>query len=279
MKRLIRLLILLALVAYPRTAHAQSMNQCIDSCWSSCSAEPLGSSSKSACVDRCIKYTCRASADVWGAIAYSKADKAYGYSFELDDEATARKVALDKCRKYGNACVVETAFKSACGAVAAGGSQVAWGIDRTRQAAEQRALAECARLGAKGCEIQTWVCSAPNAAGSGGTSAPPSPPPVPKTAAWGAIAYSAGDMGAGWAQGKADQSSAEREAMAACQQRGKACVLRASFNKQCGALAADRNFEGWGTSTDAREAQQAAMNECRKAGGTACALHIMFCSM
>ena len=279
MKRLIRLLILLSLAANPRTAHPQSMNQCIDNCWMSCSAEPLGSSSKSACVDLCIRYNCSASVNVWGAIAYSKPDKAFGYAFELKDEASARRAALEKCRKYGTACVVETAFKSACGAVAAGSGQVGWGIDRTRQAAEQRALAECARTGARGCEIQTWACSAPTAAGAGGTSAPASPPPVPKTAAWGAIAYSAGDMGAGWAQGKADRASAEREAMAACQQRGKACVLRASFNKQCGALAADRNFEGSGTSTDARNAQQEAMNACRKAGGTRCALRIMFCSM
>jgi hypothetical protein len=67
--------------------------------------------------------------------------------------------------------------------------------------------------------------------------------------------------------------------LAVCQQRGKSCVLRGAFNKQCGALAADRNFEGVGTSTDARAAQAKAMDECRKAGGTRCVLHIMFCSM
>ena len=86
-------------------------------------------------------------------------------------------------------------------------------------------------------------------------------------------------MGAGWSQGKSDRGAAEREAMALCQQRGKSCVLRATFNKQCGALAADRNFEGLGVSADVREAQQKAMDECRKAGGTRCAPHIMFCSM
>jgi hypothetical protein len=277
MKPLIRLLVLLSLASYPRPAHAQ--NRCIDNCWFSCSAEPLGSSSKSACVDLCIRHNCSTSVNVWGAIAYSKPDKAFGYSFEHEDEATARRVAMEKCRTRGTACVVQTAFRSACGALAAGGGRVGWGVDRTRQAAEQRALSECAKTGASGCEIQAWACSAPNAAGSSETSAPPSPPPVARTAAWGAIAYSVADMGAGWAQGKADQTTAEREAMAACRQRGKACVLRASFNKQCGALAADGTFEGWGTSTDARQAQQEAMNGCRKAGGARCALRIMFCSM
>jgi Domain of unknown function (DUF4189) len=86
-------------------------------------------------------------------------------------------------------------------------------------------------------------------------------------------------MGAGWSQGKDDRTSAEKEALAACAQRGEACTLRTSFNKQCGALAADRDFTGWGTSADQREAQQKAIDDCKKAGGTRCALHISFCSL
>jgi hypothetical protein len=274
-----RLLILLSLASLARPVRAQNMNYCIDKCWSSCSAEPMGSSAKSACVDQCIQYTCRASLDVWGAIAYSKPDKAFGYSFELADEATARKVAMENCRKHGSNCVVETAFSRSCAALAAGGDRIGWGTERTREAAEKRALSQCALTGANGCAVQTWVCSAPNAAANSGTAPRPSPPPALRAVAWGAIAYSAADMGAGWSQGKTDRTAAEREAMALCQQRGKSCVLRATFNKQCGALAADRNFEGSATAADAREAQQKAMDECRKAGGTHCALHIMFCSM
>lgn len=95
---------------------------------------------------------------------------------------------------------------------------------------------------------------------------------------WGAIAYSTRDMGAGWSQGKEDRASAEREAMSVCSQRGKECVVRTAFNKQCGALAADRDFAGWGTSADQGEAQQKAIADCKKAGGTNCALHISFCS-
>ena len=267
------------LLSFSSAALPQNMNRCIDNCWSSCSGEPLGSSSKQACVERCIRYTCRASVDVWGAIAYSKPDKGYGYSFELENEATARKVAMENCRKHGSNCVVETVFNRACAALAAGGEHVGWGIDRTRDSAEKRAMSECALTGAKGCAIQTWVCSAPNSSSNGGTAPAPAPRPAPKAVAWGAIAYSAADMGAGWSQSKGDRASAEREAMALCQQRGKSCVLRAAFNKQCGALAADRTIEGWGTSTDAREAQQKAIDECRKAGGARCTLHIMFCSM
>jgi hypothetical protein len=272
-------LIPLSLILLSRPGRAQDINACIDHCWTmTCSAEPLGSSAKSACVDQCIQYTCRAAREVWGAIAYSKPDKAYGYSFEREDQATARRAAMENCRKHGTNCVVETVFSRACAALAAGRDHI--GTDRSREAAEKRALAECAATGAKGCAIQTWVCSAPNASANGGTAPPtPAPLPAPKAVAWGAIAYSAADMGAGWSQGKSDRASAEREAMAICQQRGKSCVLRTAFNKQCGALAADGNFEGSATSTNAREALQKAMDECRKAGGTRCAPQVMFCSM
>jgi hypothetical protein len=78
--------------------------------------------------------------------------------------------------------------------------------------------------------------------------------------------------------GKSDRPSAEKEAMNTCSQRGRACVLRAAFNKQCGALAADRGIAGLGVSTDQRDAQRKAMDECAKAGGTRCVLHIAFCS-
>jgi hypothetical protein len=272
----VRILILLALAAVVPGVYGQDVADCIEQCFNmSCSGYPLGSSSKDACRDRCT-YNCKLPIKTWGAIAYSKTDKAYGYSYEMEDEQSARQVALTNCRKHGTNCVLETVFNRTCAAVAAGGDRVGWGTAPTRDAAEQRAMTECSRTGAKGCEVQTWVCSAPSA--SGGTVPAPTPPPAPKAVSWGAIAYSAGDMGAGWSQGKGDRASAEREALAACQQRGKACVLQPAFNKQCGALAADGRFQGFGASTDARQAQQKAMDDCRKAGGTRCVLHVMFCS-
>jgi len=211
----------------------------------------------------------------WGAIAYSKTDKVSGWSFEQNDKATADRTALQYCAKQGGGkCLVEASFNHACGAVAADGAIVTWGSSGTRSSAEQRALAECSRVGGKKCDVEAWVCSAPNA-----SSAPPSAPPPPRSVSWGAIAYSSADMGAGWSQGKADRASAEKEALTACAQRGKACVLQTAFNKQCGALAADRNLTGWATSADQREAQQKAIDDCKKNGGARCVLHISFCSM
>lgn len=213
----------------------------------------------------------------WGAIAYSKKDKISGWSFEQVDRASAERVALQNCNKEGGVkCVIETSFNATCGAVAADGDLVAWGTNRTEPSAKLSATAECTKLGGKKCEVEASVCSAHGTSSSPGT--PPPPPPAPKAIAWGAIAYSSADMGAGWSQGKNDRSSAEKEAMALCAQRGKGCVLQTTFNKQCGALAADRNFTGVGVSTDQRQALQKALDECRKAGGERCAPHISFCS-
>jgi hypothetical protein len=222
---------------------------------------------------------CRGKAgNAWGAIAYSRKEKVSGWSYEQNDKAAAERAALQYCAKQGGGkCLVEASFNHECGAVAADGEIVTWGTSGARLSAQQRALAECSRAGGKKCAVAASVCSAPNA-----SSAPPSAPlspPSAKNVSWGAIAYSSKDMGAGWSQGKADRGSAEKAALTACSQRGKACVLRTAFNKQCGALASDHDFTGWGTSTDQREAQQKAIGDCKKAGGTMCVLHISFCSM
>jgi len=250
---------------------------CGDDCYTQCiirnncfGSNPWGGSS---CYDLC-RNSCKE--EGWGAIAYSWKDKISGWSFALNSEGTAAQVAKQFCTRHGGAnCILQATYYNACGAVAADGDLVAWGTESTKVQAEQRALAECAKIGGKNCVVEVSACSARN---SNSGSGPASPPPPPKAISWGAIAYSTRDMGAGWSQGKEDRASAEREAMNACSQRGKACVLRTAFNKECGALAADRDFAGWGTSINPREAQQKAIAECKKAGGTNCALHIMFCS-
>ncbi len=282
MKQRDRVLILLSVSSLVRptfistAAGADCFIECMErsGCWSGNSGANCGFNNAHA-MELC-RIRCQGkSSSGWGAIAYSEEDKISGWSFEQGDKATAEKIAVQYCTKSrGVQCVVETSFNHTCGAVAADGDIVRWGTDPTKLNAQQRALAECNRAGGKKCAIEAWVCSAPNA-----SSAPPSAPRPPKSISWGAIAYSSADMGAGWSQGKDDRASAENEALTACSQRGKACVLRTAFNKQCGALAADRDFTGLGTSADQREAQQKAIDECKKAGGARCVLHISFCSM
>ncbi len=281
MKQESRILILLSAsltigqALIPSAAAQDCFIQCMErsGCWSGRSSDPSAhcNNQPELCRIQCQGKTGKG----WGAIAYSRRDKISGWSFEQSDKATAENLALRFCvRQGGSKCQIEASFNSACGSVAADGDTVTWGTSSTRSDAQQRALAECARAGGRNCAIQAWVCSAPNS----GTP-PPAPPPAPKSISWGAIAYSSQDMGAGWSQGKNDRAAAESEAMKICSQRGRSCVLETSFNKQCGALAADRNFTGFGTSADQREAQQKAMDACRKAGGNRCALHIAFCSL
>jgi uncharacterized protein DUF4189 len=233
----------------------------------------------------------KTSAPTYGAISYSRKDKLWGYSYNQDTQAGAEKMASQNCVKQGGAqCVVHASFHNTCGAVAASGdgSVITWGIAGSKYSAQQYAEASCHKNGGTKCEAQASICSSPDSSGasvlgktsgsSSSTSAPTTVAPVSKVA-WGAIAYSAGDMAAGYSQGKDDRVSAEKEAMATCAQRGKACSVRTAFNKQCGALAADRAITGVGTSADQRDANQKAIDDCKRAGGARCVLHVSFCSM
>src|SRR5208337_240086 len=231
MKRCVRLLIFLfaGLLLQPTFIPTASGGDCYSDClgrYNCYSTHPYAGTD---CYNLC-RESCRP--DGWGAIAYSWKDKMWGYSFALSSEGTAAQVAKKFCASKGGAnCIVQATYYEACGAVAADGELVAWGTENTLVKAQQRAILECTKIGGKRCVVGASACSARN--GTPDTH-PASPPPPPKAIAWGAIAYSTRDMGAGWSQGKNDRASAEREAMSTCSQRGKACVLRTAFNKACG---------------------------------------------
>lgn len=255
----------------PPLARAQT---CYESCQNSCRGLS-GLITSSECVDTCAR-DCDQESDnqprPYGAIAYGTDHAAEGISWNKGTQAEADQVALATCGKHGNNCKIVYRFRDTCAAlaVAMGSQHYEGATGDTEKTAEANATAVCQRNWGK-CLTNLSACSV-----TGVTR--PSPPPPPKAISWGAIAYSTADMGAGWSRSKSDRASAEKEAMSACSQRGKACVLRIAFNKQCGALAADRDFAGWGVSTDQREAQRKAIDECTKAGGTRCVLHIAFCS-
>jgi hypothetical protein len=268
------LLVLSAAVFLPPASGADCIIECMErsGCWHGRSiSDPHGCNVQ----PQLCQIQCEGHANNrWGAIAYSRRDRIAGWSHGQSSRAAAERTALQYCTKQGGAgCRVEASFFNLCGAVAADGEHVGWGTAGAKMGAEQRALAECAKAGGRKCAVEAWVCASTET-----SPAPRSAPPPPRQTSWGAIAYSTRDMGAGWSRGKDDRASAEKEAMSLCSQRGKACVLRTAFNKQCGALAADRDFTGWAVSADQREAQQKAVAECARAGGARCALHIAFCS-
>ena len=90
-----RILILLAFAAVAQPIQGQDVAHCIERCFDSvCSGYPIGSSAKDACRERCT-YDCKQPIRIWGAIAYSQTDNAFGYSYEMEDQQSARQVALE----------------------------------------------------------------------------------------------------------------------------------------------------------------------------------------
>jgi hypothetical protein len=249
-------------------------DKCLNDCMNICKLGPerLAWGCQENCGGQCAKYNRNVPAP-YGAIAVGTGGQ--GISQNRTSSAAADRDAIAACSKYGSACKVVYRFQNTCAAIAeAKGTrnfEVATGNTEREAAASATAVCQ-QRWGA--CRGALSTCSLTGTSGS----SKPNPPAPPRAISWGAIAYSAADMGAGWSQGKSDQASAEKEAMSACSQRGKACVLRIAFNKQCGALAADRGLAGWATSTEPLEAQQKAVEQCTKNGGTRCVLHISFCS-
>ncbi len=273
--RILVLALALAFVFTPRPSRAQSSDDyflCYELCQSNC-RDRSNALDKSSCVDTCAMGCKKTEAPPrpFGAIAYGD-NRAEGISWNKGSQAEADDAALDTCAKTGSNCKIVYRYRDTCAALAVnpGSQHIAAATGRIEIDAKANAIEACQNSGGK-CFTNLSACSY-------SSEKRPYPPPKPKSISWGAIAYSTADMGAGYSQSKSDRASAEQEAMRICSQRGKSCVLRAAFNKQCAALAADRNFAGVGVSTDMREAQNKATADCTRAGGSRCVLHIAYCS-
>ena len=96
---------------------------------------------------------------------------------------------------------------------------------------------------------------------------------------WGAIAYSKTDATWGASWGWTEVENAKKRAMDRClARRGASCKVLATFEDQCGAVAADGTISGWGTADLRGPAQQRAVLECQKAGGKNCKVQAWACS-
>lgn len=269
----------IALISTPQLVHSQTddnFKQCLDRCFNVCDAGPeiLAFGCRSDCIGSCEKRSQNAPTP-YGAIAFGT-HGGEGISWNKGTWAAAGQGAIATCSKYGSNCRVVYQFQNTCAAlaVAKGGQHFEAATGATEKQAEAAATAMCHQHWGT-CLSDLSACSLLK---GNQAVARTNPAPQPQGASWGAIAYSAPDMKAGWSFGKSDQALAGREAMSACSQRGRACALQTIFYKQCAALAADRSFVGWATSTQPREAQQKAIEQCTKDGGENCVLHVFFCS-
>lgn len=103
--------------------------------------------------------TAEARADNYGAIAYSPASGAVGWSYDHPSRRRAERVAMGNCQSYADDCRIATFFFNACGAVARasnGGWGADWGNDRRE--AEDNALAACYNHG-DNCRVVRWACT------------------------------------------------------------------------------------------------------------------------
>lgn len=100
-----------------------------------------------------------AAATEFGAIAYSPATGAHGYSYNYSTRRQADRVAMANCRAYADDCRIIVDFWNACAALAVG-SNYGYGFayNVRRSAAQATALAIC-RRNDSGCKIVRWVCS------------------------------------------------------------------------------------------------------------------------
>jgi len=100
---------------------------------------------------------------IYGALAYSKRNGAYGFSTGFGDSESANEYAMEKCGQRGAGCYVVISFSNLCASVAADDSGgVFWGTAGTRQEAQRQSMLYCKRDGdAATCEIKVWACSIP----------------------------------------------------------------------------------------------------------------------
>jgi hypothetical protein len=100
-----------------------------------------------------------ASANEYGAIAFSRSTGAHGYSHNYGSRGAAENRAMSECRRHGGGCQIVVHFANACAALAVGrgnGYGVAW--SGGQQDAINRAVRACNGF-TSNCRVRRWVCS------------------------------------------------------------------------------------------------------------------------
>jgi len=96
----------------------------------------------------------------FGAIAFSRSTRMYGYVFDRADRDSARKGAIEECRLNAEKkdCKAVVDFENGCGALAVGDIGYGAGWGDSLGTAQRYALDSC-RAWTGGCHIVRWVCT------------------------------------------------------------------------------------------------------------------------
>jgi len=96
----------------------------------------------------------------YGAIAYGRSSRAFGFSYRWPSQAKAERVALQNCAEHGDDCEIMVWFEHNCGAVAAGsGTSAFWGLGDGDGRARAAALGKCREEEGEACKIKVSACS------------------------------------------------------------------------------------------------------------------------
>lgn len=97
--------------------------------------------------------------DMYGALAYSKADGAWGWWADATTQAAASKNALAKCSEHSSGCEVVLEFWNTCAAFATGsGGSYGWAHGPDENQVQSKAVDFCSEHGS-GCEVRVWACT------------------------------------------------------------------------------------------------------------------------
>jgi len=136
-----------------------ALSQCWEACSTYCDMYNQGTCTayRRTCEQRCGPSG-SASAQSYGAIAYSPGTGGYGYSYKYANRTEAESRAIKECGKSD--CKVATWFFNNCGALATS-SDGAWGGGHadSERGAQVAAQTRCAKEGGTHCEIKFTQCS------------------------------------------------------------------------------------------------------------------------
>ena len=100
-----------------------------------------------------------ARADRYGAIAYSRRTRHYGYADNAGSREAAERRAMERCE--GRDCKVEVWFRNSCGALATGedGQIFGWAHDTNLREAKENAVEQCRSRGGHRCRVVISACT------------------------------------------------------------------------------------------------------------------------
>jgi hypothetical protein len=151
-------------IAAAAPAGAQSVNMCIDRCFSNFS--PMQNNGSTELRDECLQQCNRSSAPAapvipHGAIAFGARTASWGIAYGKASQAEAMRSAMARCRENGNDCQIANSYTNSCAAVAAVRSKAQYriGEGHSLNEAKSGAVKACQFQLGGGCQLWVFTCA------------------------------------------------------------------------------------------------------------------------